>query len=137
MDIFDKYATLDKLIESNMEEIKRLKEMAASIPTIDPSREFISGGPIVQSKFSDLIDKAVDLENELIREIGEYLDAKKELYDILKKISPIHALVLRYRYLDRLTYEEIAEKLGCSVRRVYNLKNAAVKECEEFHFIAQ
>ena len=136
MDIFEKYTTLAKLIESDMEAIKRLKAMAASIPTADPSREFISGGPIVQSKFSDLIDKAVDMENELVREIGEYLDAKKELYDILKKISPVHALVLRYRYLDGLTYEEIAEKLDCSVRHVYNLKNAAIKECEEFHFIA-
>lgn len=136
MDIFNKYLMLDKLIDSNMEEIKKLKELAAAIPTADPSREFISGGPIVQSKFSDLIDKAVDLEDELIKEIDEYLDYKRELYEIIKKLkNPAHALVLRYRYLERLTYEEIAEKLGCSVRNVYNLKNAALSEA--FHSISQ
>ena len=136
MDVFNKYILLDKLIDSNMEEIKRLKELAAAIPTADPSKEFISGEPAIQSKFSDLIDKAVDMEDELVKEINEYLDCKKELYSVLKKLdNPAHALVLRYRYLDRMTYEQIAEKLGCSVRNVYNLKNAALSEA--LHFISQ
>ena len=138
MNILSKYIMLDELIASNTEEIKRLKELAASMPIADPSREFISGGPIVQSKFTDLIDKAVDLENELIGQIDEYLDCKKRLYRVINSLeNPIHVLVMRYRYLDRLTYEEIAEKLNCSVRNVYNIKNAALAELSEtFHCFA-
>ena len=52
--------------------------------------------------------------------------------DALKKIKPIYSLVLRYYYIENMTIEEIAEKLECSVRYVYNLKSRALGEVAHF-----
>lgn len=129
MNKFEKYLYLDRLIEANSEEIQRLRSLAMSIPTADPSKEFIKGGVNVQSRFEEIIDKVVAMEQELYAEIGEYIKVKREIHEIIKNIdNPIYALVLRYRYIDMKTNEEIAEKIGCSVRHVYNLKTSALKE---------
>ncbi len=134
--MFNKYIFLNKKINCNLDEIARLRELAETISTSDPSREFISGGPQVQCRFAEIVDKIIDLENDLANEIAEYVEYKKELHQLIKKLSPVHELVLRYRYIEGLTIEEIAEKLDCSVRHVYNLKSAALKECERLHFIS-
>jgi DNA-directed RNA polymerase specialized sigma24 family protein len=129
----EKLLVLHQLIETNMAEIKRLRELAIALPAVDPSKEHVKGGPLVQSKFANIIEKLVDLEKDLYAEIEEYVDYEKEMLEVIAKMPPEQGLVLKYFYIEKLPVEYIARKLGVTVRHVYNLKSAALKESEKFH----
>lgn len=129
MNIFDKCKYLNEHIESDLAEIKRLKKLASEIQA--PKGECAGGGFSAGSKFSKLIDKAVDMENQLLQMIDEKLDYEREIYGLLEQLDPLSALVLRKRYIEGMTVKEIAVRLDLSERRIYDIKSRAVKKCEE------
>ena len=136
MNIFDKCIYLHKSIETDLAEIKRLRELACEIPATDPAREFIGGGFSSGSRFAALIEKAIDLETELAESIDEKLDYEREIYGLIDKLDPLSGLVLRKRYIEGLTISEIAEQLELTERRIYDIKSRAVKKCEELRSIS-
>jgi RNA polymerase sigma factor (sigma-70 family) len=136
MNIFDKCIYLHKSIEADLEEIKRLRELAKEIPATDPAREFVAGGFNSGGRFAGLIDKAIDLETELADAIEEKLDYEREIYALLDELDPLSGLVLRMRYIEGLSIAEIAERLNLTERRIYDIKSRAIKKCEELRSIS-
>ena len=136
MNIFDKCFYLHQQIESDLAEIKRLKRLAAEIPATDPSKEFSGGGFASGSKFSRLIDKAIDMEDELLRSIEEKLDFEQEIYNLIDELDPLSALVLRKRYIEGMSVKDIALDLDLSERRIHDIKSRAIKKCEESHTLS-
>lgn len=131
MNIFDKCFYLHQHIESDLVEIRRLKTLASEIPATDPAKEFTGGGFSSGSKFSKLIDKAIDMEESLLRSIEEKLDYEREIYQLMDSLDPLSALVLRKRYIEGMSVREIAIDLDLSERRVHDIKSRAIKKCEE------
>ena len=120
---------LPQLIASKTEEIKRLRDLSESIPGCDPSREFIPGGPQVQCRFAEVIDKVIDLEGEILDEIDELLDLQKEAHEIIQSVQDdTERLILQYYYIDRLGMEEIAMEIGYTLRQTYRIKKKAVEK---------
>lgn len=118
---------LPKIIESKLEEIKRLRLLSESIPGPDPSKEFIPGGPQVQCRFAEIIDKVIDLEGEILEQINEMLDIQKEAYKIINALQDdTERLILQYYYIDRLEMDEIAAKIGYCPRQAYRIKKQAL-----------
>lgn len=118
---------LPQLIESKTEEIKRLRGLSESIPGADPSREFIPGGPQVQCRFAEIIDKVIDLEGEILDEINELLDLQKEAHKIINAVQDdTERLILQYYYIDRLSMEDIASEIGYTLRQTYRIKKKAL-----------
>lgn len=127
--ILNKCYYLPQLIASKTEEIKRLRELSESIPGVDPSREFIPGGPQVQCRFAEIIDKVIDLESELIDDIDELLDMQREAHKIINAVEDeTERLVLQYYYIDRLGMEEIASEMGYCLRQTHRIKKRALKK---------
>ena len=137
MNIFDKCIYLHKSIELDKKEILRLKELATEIPAADPAKEFVGGGFTSGSRFSGLIDKALDLADELAKSVEEKLDYEKEIYSLIEQVNPQEGLVLRMFYIDGMEIEDIADALGLTTRRIYDIKSKAIKKCEEFRSISQ
>ncbi len=120
---------LPQLIASKTEEIKRLRELSESIPGADPTREFIPGGNEVHCRFAEIIDKVIDLENELLDKIDELLDLQKEAHEIIDSVEDeTERLILQYYYIDRRIIEEIAEEIGYCPRQVYRIKRNALRK---------
>lgn len=129
LNILIKCYYLPQLIASKTEEIKRLRELSQSIPGGDPSREFIPGGPQVQCRFAEIIDKAIDLESEILDEINELLDLQKAAHEIINAVQDdTERLILQYYYIDRLDMEDIAEEIGYTLRQTYRIKKKAVEK---------
>ena len=130
----EKYIVLRKLIESDIAEIKKLRELSAALGTADPSKEHVSGGPLVQCRFAEIIDKIVDLETKVREEIKEYLDMQREVRDQIAAVKdPIYRMFLRYKYIEGLSHEDIAIKMGYSVRQIYRIQ----KDVASRHFISE
>ena len=112
-----------KLIESKLEEIKRLRELATSISIPDLSKERTSGGNQVQCRFAEIVDKLVDLECEILQEVDDYVEQEKEMRNVINQLpKPEWQLIMHYRYVEGLSFEEIAEELNYSVRQIYNMR---------------
>jgi DNA-directed RNA polymerase specialized sigma24 family protein len=121
-------------IAADVAELQRLRRLSTMIASADPSREFVSGGPRVQCRYSDIVDTIVDLEMKIQEEVNEYVSLEKDLREAIKTVeNPIHRTFLKYRYLENMSYDEIAEKMGYSVRQIYNIR----KDCTKLHLLFQ
>lgn len=128
LSILNKCYYLPQSIESKTEEIKRLRELSISISGADPSREFIPGGPQVQCRFAEIIDKVIDLESELLDDINELVDMQREAYKIINAVQDdTERLILQYYYIDRMGMDEIATEIGYCLRHTYRIKKRALK----------
>ena len=121
-------------IEADIAELQRLRRLSTMISSADPSREFVSGGPKVQCRYSDIVDSIVDLEIKIQEEVNDYLSLEQDLRDAIKAVeNPTYRLFLKYRYLENMSYDMIAEKMGYSVRQIYNIR----KDCTKLHLLFQ
>jgi uncharacterized protein YllA (UPF0747 family) len=131
LNILIKCYYLPQLIESKTEEIKRLRELSRSIPGGDPSREFIPGGPQVQCRFAEIIDKVIDLEGEILDEINELLDLQKKAHEIINAVQDnTERLILQYYYIDRLSMEEIATEISYTLRQTQRIKKKTLEKIQ-------
>lgn len=129
LNILNRCYYLPQLIASKTEEIKRLRELSISISGADPSREFIPGGPQVQCKFAEIIDKVIDLEGEIFDDINELVDLQKEAYKIINAVEDeTERLILQYYYIDRMGMEEIASEIGYCLRHTHRIKKNALRK---------
>lgn len=120
---------LHKLIQSDVEEIQRLRTLATSLGGMDYTQVHVSGG-MPTCKFEECIIKIMELEDKIGKEIGEYTEKIEKVRKEISEVkNPTHRLFLKYRYIDFLTYEEIAERMGYTVRQIYNIR----KDCITFH----
>ena len=112
-------------IKRRMAEIERLRELADSLSSADPSREFISGGTHGRCRFADAVNEIVTLEGEIADEVREYIATEKALRSYIKSVeNPRHRDFLWYKHICMLTMEQIAEKMGLSTRQIYNIQEA-------------
>ena len=127
---------LPQIIESKLDEIKRLRLLSESIPGADPSKEFIPGGPQVQCRFAEIIDKIIDLEGEILDQINELLDIQREAYKIINALQDdTERLILQYYYIDRMSIEEIASKINYCPRQTIRIKKKALEKIKNIQIL--
>ena len=111
---------LDQKINSDIAEVARLREMASSISApvlgdkVQTSRN--ADAPFVRS-----VEKILLLEEAINREIDTLVDLKSQMREVIAAVpNTDERMVLRYRYIHNLTWEQIGEKLSAdksTVRR--------------------
>lgn len=120
----------DSRINTNLEELNRLKAMVTKItPTL--KQDVVSGGGS-QDKLSDAVAKIVDLEAEIDKEIDFFIDARKAVTRTIDKVDDarLHT-VLNMRYVQFKTWEQIACDMGCSYQWVCKLHGIALQAVEK------
>ena len=89
-----------------------------------------------ENKKEIILCKIVDLEQDLLTEINTVIDLNKEVSGAIKRVEdPDYRLILECRYLNHLTWSNIAEQLGFTPQWVNVLHNRALKELEEKQII--
>ena len=113
---------------------ERLEEIDSRISS--PKIPVINGMPHapLQSSTSaqeDMLIKAMELRELYYTKLQEM---QKRLYEVEMSISdlePISRVLLRYRYLDGKTWEEICEKLDYSWAQVHRLHTKALEQLKD------
>lgn len=137
VEYFEKAIMIPQLIDSKMAEIKRLKSLAYSLSAVSTEGERVRTSRNTACKYAELINKAADLEAEILDDASEMLDYQREVGKVIDKLSdPTCRLVMRDLYIDGLTAKEVAEHRNYSERRIYGFREIALKECKEFHLIS-
>ena len=103
---------LDQKINSDIEEVARLREMASSIssPLLGDKIQTSRSG---EAPFVRSIEKIIMMEKKIDREIDLLVDLKSQIRDVIAAVPDTdERMVLRYRYIHNLTWEQIGNELN-------------------------
>ena len=111
---------LDQKISSDIEELKRLREISTAISAVrfgggvsDPRT---NEAPFVRS-----LEKISQVEARIDCELEKYIALMEQMHAVIATVPDVNArMVLRYRYLNNMTWMEIGDRLNAdksSIRR--------------------
>ena len=109
---------LDKRIESDMRELEALKELSVSVRAIG-FEERNSTMPNTEAPFIKCLALIAEMEDQIKTELRQCTELKKETMGVIMSVSDIcERMVLRYRYIQMMSWRQISYELGTDVRTV-------------------
>ena len=111
-----RYRRLNERIDRLLEEQSRWREMALKITqTLSQT----PGGGESGSPIERPMDKVLEIDEEINREINELQIVRQEIRAALNQLEDENLkLLMEYRYIDGLTWEQIAVKMNYCWRQV-------------------
>lgn len=123
-----RYRRLNQRIDRLLEEQSRWREMALKIT---PVLSQTPGGGESGSPIERPMDKVLEIDEEINREIDELQTVRQEIRAALNQLEDENLkLLMEYRYIDGLTWEQIAEKMDYSRQWVTSLHGTALLKIE-------
>lgn len=121
------YATLQKEIKYLSDKVETLEtKITGTTKRMNTELLQKSGGG---KGNEELIIKYIELKKELEGKLKILLEDEKELEEIIDGIDdPVGRMVIRYRYIDGMTWKKIAQKLGCNEMQVYRIRRKMCKK---------
>ena len=111
---------LDHRINSDIEEMTRLREMASSVSS-PVFGEKVQTSRSTDAPFVRCIEKIMALEQQINAEIDTLVDLKEQIRSVIDRVADTdERMVLRYRYVHNYTWEQIGDELNAdksTVRR--------------------
>lgn len=121
---------IDQDIQSRIEEKQRLYATLIGSPSITHD--------VVQSSKTDAYDerymKIIEAGEEIDKRIDKLVDKKIEAsrkIDRLDALNKTSAVILRERYINLKSWEDISENMNYSLRHVMNLHSKALMEFDK------
>ena len=112
---------------SVLEELARLKELSVSVsaPVIS---ERVQSSRLNDAPFVRFFLKIRDLEEKIDAEIDRLVDLKAEIRNVIDRVKdPDEQMVLRYRYINGMSWEQISNELSADRTTVYRWHNMALQ----------
>ena len=109
---------LDQKINSDLEEMAALREMAASVSSPQLT-ERVQTSRNTDAPFVRCIEKIMDLEHRINQEVDLLVDLKDEIRAVITTVEDTdERMVLKYRYVHNYTWEQIGNELHADSRTV-------------------
>ena len=122
----NKMRMLDRLIDSKLEQIDRLRSLSERVTTTISFSPKGAGGA---NRTEYCIERIWQLEKEVTEDIDRLVDMKSGIRGAIDEVkNDKYKLLLECRYLCGDTWERIAEKMEIEVRWVYELHGRALQE---------
>lgn len=121
-----RYRRLNQRIDRLLEEQSRWRERALKItPTLSQA----PGGGGSGSPIERPMDKVLEIDVEINREIDAMQTIRQEIRKTLNQLEDENLkLLMEYRYIDGMTWEQIAEKMDYSRQWVTSLHGMALQK---------
>lgn len=116
---------LDIRINSKIDQVASLNDLAHKATAI------ISGMPHSpnrgKSTMADTIDKIIDLQEEINRDVDRLVDLKAEIVSVIKAVENTeYQALLEKRYLFFMTWESISSEMNYGLRWTHIMHNRAL-----------
>lgn len=119
---------LDALINCRLREIDYWKELSSSVSGMRFDGMPHSPNRPTEAPFVRCLDKIDEIQRNVEKKIAYLVRLKEEINTAIDKLeSRDEQLVLRYRYLDDCTWEEISRMLNVSLRTVHRIHGSALQ----------
>lgn len=118
---------LDQRINSNLEEVTALREMSLSVSS-PLLTERVQTSRKCDAPFVRCLEKIIDLEEKINKEIDLLVELKKEIRGVISTVEDTdERLVLKYRYIHNYTWEQIGNELHADSRTVRRWHGSALQ----------
>lgn len=109
---------LDQKINSDLEEVAALREMASSVSSPQLS-ERVQTSRKGDAPFVRCLEKIIELEDKNNKEIDLLVELKKEIRMVITTVEDTdERMVLKYRYVHNYNWEQIGNELHADARTV-------------------
>lgn len=123
---------LDRLINNKLSEISQLRELAYGISAAT-NEERVQTTPNFD-KIGTAYCKIEEMEEKLDKLIDEYIDKKNLIISQIDKIeNEIYYEILFARYIEKKTFEKIADEMTYSWRQIIRIHGRALQEFERIY----
>ena len=120
---------LDRMINNKLSEISQLRELAMSISAVK-NEERVQTTPNFD-KIGTAYCKIEEMEEKLDKLIDEFVDKKNLIISQIDKIeNETYYEILFARYIEKKTFEKIADEMNYSFRNTTRLHGQALREFE-------
>ena len=117
---------LNELIDSDAEELERLRDLSFKIAGGNYGERVISSGR-KEPSFVRYIDEIDEMERKIHAELCELVLLKRNITQAINRMeNREERLVLTYRYLSNKTWEQISSILSVSIRTVHRIHQSAL-----------
>ena len=118
---------LNELIRCNQKELDELHILSRSIPGIDYSVDRVQGSSSGEAGYTKIIEKIIELENAIKADIDRMLSLKLEIRTVIDAVQDNEQkLLLKYKYLNFMSWEDICEEMNVSMRTVHRIHSSAL-----------
>lgn len=121
---------MDQLIDAKLAERCRLDELATDICSKPMDGMPHSNTGLVPQKMQNAVINLVMLANEIDKLIDQYIDYKQQVIKALEELPEKEYGVLHRHYIRYMTWEQVAEDMGYSVRQVLRIRKNSLKNLE-------
>ena len=123
---------LDRMINNKLAEISQLRELAMSVSAVK-NEERVQTTPNFD-KIGTAYCKIEEMEEKLDKLIDEFVDKRNLIISQIDKIeNETYYEILFARYIEKKTFEKIADEMTYSWRQVIRLHGRALQEFERVY----
>ena len=120
---------LDRMIKNKMTELSQYKDLAYGLSAIT-NEERVQTTPEFD-KMSGKVAKIIEIEQKIDSLIDEYVDKKNLIISQIDKIeNETYYEILFARYIEKKTFEKIADEMNYSFRNTTRIHGRALREFE-------
>lgn len=117
---------LDQRINTKLDMLSTLKDMATKTTSL--MRDDVVSHTRNVHSMEDTIAKIVDMQNEINADIDRLVDLKQEIMHTISAVGNLdYQTLLELRYICFYSWEEIAERMHCTVSNVFKLHSKALQ----------
>ncbi|MCM1530108.1 MAG: hypothetical protein NC093_08960 [Alistipes sp.] len=121
---------LDLRIDAKLEEVDHLNALATKATTVYSDAPGCSDKD--SAKMAKTIEKIIDLENEISRDIDSLIDLKRDILSTIKQVpNQEYQYILEQRYLNFVKWEQIAVEMSLDLRWIYRRHGMALAEVQK------
>ena len=123
---------LDRMIKNKMTELSQYKDLAYGLSAIT-NEERIQSSPDFD-KMTGKVAKIIEMERKIDSLIDDYVDKKNVIVSQIDSMeNETYYEILFARYIEKKTFEKIADEMMYSWRQIIRLHGLALKEFEKIY----
>ena len=127
---FQRVLDADRKRKALQAQINHIEDMALRRPTLSRSGVHAASGN--HSALELAVVRLLDTEKRLADQVDEYTRLIDEASNVIEKISDSkEQAVLRYRYLSGMRWEDVAPRVGYTLRQTFRLHGYALRSAEK------
>ena len=131
-DYLNQISRLNRMINNKLVEIQQLKEMSCSISAITNGEKVQTS--LSPDKIGSSIAKIDEMERNIDSMIDEYVDKKNLIISQIDSIeNETYYNILFAKYVEKKTFEKIADEMTYSWRQIVRLHGRALQEFERLY----
>lgn len=116
---------LDRRIESGMEELEGLRQMAQAISS-PGFEEHYNATKNTDAPYARTVENLYEQEQNVMRDISIQTALKAQIHEVIEQVDrPEYQMVLRYRYIHNYSWTKIGELLKADTTTVQRWNNKA------------